>query len=73
MVSLYPAKVPEADMVIFARVLHDFYDDAALQLLKTAFHALKKGGRVAVVEPPDSRKGAFPLDGYISLDRVLSR
>ena len=36
--------------MLLARVLHDFYDQAALSLLRTAAGALKDGGRLAVVE-----------------------
>lgn len=43
-------KVPLADLVLLGRVLHDFYDDAAVKILETAHKALKPDGRIAIIE-----------------------
>lgn len=39
-----------ADVVVLARVLHDWDDDAAATILKRARAALRPGGRIAIVE-----------------------
>ncbi|HVK71197.1 MAG TPA: methyltransferase, partial [Polyangium sp.] len=39
-----------ADVVLLARVLHDWDDPDAIRLLVRARHALKPGGRIAIVE-----------------------
>ncbi len=39
-----------ADLVLLGRVLHDFYDDAAVKILETAHKALKPDGRIAIIE-----------------------
>ena len=33
------------------RILHDFYDDAALRILKTVHRALKPNGQIVIIEP----------------------
>ena len=37
-------------MILLARVLHDFHDEAGLQLLRTAYAALKPQGRIGLIE-----------------------
>ncbi|CAK9094541.1 unnamed protein product, partial [Durusdinium trenchii] len=37
-------------MVVMARVLHDFHDSAALEILSNAFQTLKPGGHLIIVE-----------------------
>ncbi|MCY4098073.1 MAG: methyltransferase, partial [Rhodospirillales bacterium] len=52
----------EGDVVILARVLHDWDDGPALRLLRQARRALPSGGRVFVVEmvlPEDGAGGAL--------------
>jgi hypothetical protein len=52
----------EADAVVLARVLHDWDDDQALQILHHARRVLRPGGRVFVVEmvrSPDGVAGSL--------------
>ncbi|MCP4701147.1 MAG: methyltransferase [Gammaproteobacteria bacterium] len=52
----------KADVVILARVLHDWNDDDALRILKQARAVLPKGGRVFIVEmlmSPDNAAGGL--------------
>ena len=53
-----------ADAIVLARVLHDWQDDKALQILRRAREALAPGGRVYVVElvRPDQGFGGALLD-----------
>jgi SAM-dependent methyltransferase len=46
-----------ADVIILARVLHDWNDDKALLILQTARKALSHGGRLVVVEMIFSESG----------------
>lgn len=48
-------------MVVMARVLHDFHDSAALEILSNAFQTLKPGGHLIIVEPLGGRVAAFFL------------
>eukprot|EP00434_Breviolum_minutum_P034893 symbB.v1.2.030887.t1/scaffold3525.1/size55316/5 len=48
--SDWSQEVPLADLVLLGRVLHDFYDDAAVKILETAHKALKPDGRIAIIE-----------------------
>lgn len=47
------------DVVVLARVLHDWDDDVAHRILANARHALPSGGRVFVVEMLASDDGSF--------------
>jgi len=47
----------QADVIILARVLHDWNDDKALLILKNARNALSPGGRLVVVEMMVSESG----------------
>jgi 2-polyprenyl-3-methyl-5-hydroxy-6-metoxy-1,4-benzoquinol methylase len=52
----------EADVVLLARVLHDWDDEAALGILRNARQALSPGGRVFIIEmviPEGSAAGAL--------------
>jgi hypothetical protein len=52
----------QADAVLLARVLHDWDDERALQVLERARAALHPGGRVFIIEmvlPPDGFAGAL--------------
>ncbi len=40
----------QADVVLLARVLHDWDDDRAVQILRRAREALRPGGRLAILE-----------------------
>lgn len=51
-----------ADVVVFARVLHDWDDDAAVALLRRARAALRPAGRVVILDAvldPDHPRGAL--------------
>jgi 2-polyprenyl-3-methyl-5-hydroxy-6-metoxy-1,4-benzoquinol methylase len=52
----------EADVVVLARVLHDWDDEAALRILRHAREALSPGGRIFIIEmviPEGSAAGAL--------------
>lgn len=52
----------DADVVLLSRVLHDWDDAAALQILKHARKALTAGGRLCIIEmllPEDGTAGAL--------------
>jgi hypothetical protein len=51
-----------SDCVIMARVLHDWYDDRCLQLLRNARSALSKDGKLIIIEmcrEPDDFNGSL--------------
>ena len=57
-----------ADLVTIVRVLHDHDDDSALALLRAAYAALPRGGKVLVAEPMSGARGAEPIgDAYFGL------
>lgn len=45
------------DLIVLARVLHDWDDERALVLLRRARHALEPGGRLAIVEMLRDERG----------------
>ena len=52
----------EADVVLLARVLHDWSDERAVEILRAAREALRPGGRLFVLEmlrSPDGVEGAL--------------
>ena len=52
----------EADVVLLARVLHDWSDERAIEILRRAREALRPGGRLFVLEmlrSPDGVEGAL--------------
>ena len=60
--SLFEPWEIEADAVVLSRVLHDWDDAEALQILRHARAALPRGGRLYVVEmliPDESVAGAL--------------
>lgn len=48
--SDWSQEVPPADIILMGRILHDFYDDAALRILKTVHRALKPNGQIVIIE-----------------------
>uniref|UniRef100_A0A8C8RWE7 Acetylserotonin O-methyltransferase n=1 Tax=Pelusios castaneus TaxID=367368 RepID=A0A8C8RWE7_9SAUR len=54
--------VPEADLYILARVLHDWADDKCLQLLTKVYKSCKPGGGVLVVETLLNEDKTGPLE-----------
>ncbi|XP_044143503.1 acetylserotonin O-methyltransferase-like [Bufo gargarizans] len=64
--------IPEADLFILARILHDWTEDKCLKLLKKIYQSCKPGGGVLLVEVVlnDDRSG--PLIGQLfSLNMLL--
>lgn len=60
--SLFEPWGLDADVVLLSRVLHDWDDAQAMQVLTHARHALPRGGRLYVVEmltPEESVAGAL--------------
>jgi hypothetical protein len=54
-INWYPANIfdfwnLQSDIVVLSRVLHDWDDDSALQLLKRARESMESGGRIFIVE-----------------------
>ncbi|XP_068121735.1 acetylserotonin O-methyltransferase-like isoform X2 [Hyperolius riggenbachi] len=42
--------IPEADLYILCRVIHDWSEDKCLQLLKKIYHSCRPGGAVLIIE-----------------------
>ncbi|XP_070607133.1 acetylserotonin O-methyltransferase-like [Erythrolamprus reginae] len=57
---------PEADLYIFARILHDWSDERCFQLLHKVYQACKPGGGVLIVEMllDEDRRGPLPAHIY---------
>ncbi|CAK6970307.1 acetylserotonin O-methyltransferase [Scomber scombrus] len=53
--------LPEADLYILARILHDWTDDRCVELLSRAYKACKPGGAVLLVEALLHEDGSGPL------------
>uniref|UniRef100_A0A668AP92 Acetylserotonin O-methyltransferase n=1 Tax=Myripristis murdjan TaxID=586833 RepID=A0A668AP92_9TELE len=53
--------LPEADLYILARILHDWTDERCIELLTRVYHACKPGGAVLVVEALLHEDGSGPL------------
>uniref|UniRef100_A0A8C8RUL6 Acetylserotonin O-methyltransferase n=1 Tax=Pelusios castaneus TaxID=367368 RepID=A0A8C8RUL6_9SAUR len=57
--------VPEADLYILARVLHDWADDKCLQLLTKVHKSCKPGGGVLIVETLLNEDKTGPLEAQL--------
>uniref|UniRef100_A0A8C8RWA4 Acetylserotonin O-methyltransferase n=1 Tax=Pelusios castaneus TaxID=367368 RepID=A0A8C8RWA4_9SAUR len=63
--------IPEADLYILARVLHDWADDKCLQLLANVHKACKPGGGVLIVETLLNEDKTGPLEAQLLSVRML--
>ncbi|XP_058041709.1 acetylserotonin O-methyltransferase-like isoform X2 [Ahaetulla prasina] len=65
---------PEADLYIFARILHDWSDERCSQLLHKVFQACKPGGGVLIVEIllDEDRRGPLAAHIYSLLMLLLT-
>ncbi|XP_058041712.1 acetylserotonin O-methyltransferase-like [Ahaetulla prasina] len=64
--------IPEADLYILARTLHDWSDEKCLQLLRKVYQACKPGGGVLIVEMLlDEDKGGPSMAHFYSLIMLL--
>ncbi|XP_077893304.1 acetylserotonin O-methyltransferase isoform X3 [Ictidomys tridecemlineatus] len=64
--------LPEADLYILARVLHDWSDETCSRLLASVHHACRPGGGVLVVERVLDADGRGPLAALLgSLNMLL--
>ncbi|XP_073920543.1 acetylserotonin O-methyltransferase [Castor canadensis] len=64
--------LPEADLYVLARVLHDWPDDRCSHLLARVHHACKPGGGILVVETVLDEGGRGPLSTLLcSLNMLL--
>ncbi|XP_015670410.1 acetylserotonin O-methyltransferase-like [Protobothrops mucrosquamatus] len=63
--NFFKDPIPEADLYILARILHDWSDENCLQLLHKVYQACKPGGGVLIVEMllDEDRRG--PLAAHI--------
>ncbi|KAM7177459.1 acetylserotonin O-methyltransferase-like isoform 2-T2 [Macrochelys suwanniensis] len=57
--------IPEADLYILARILHDWADDKCMQLLAKIHKACKPGGGVLLVETLLNEDKTGPLDAQL--------
>ncbi|XP_076026051.1 acetylserotonin O-methyltransferase [Genypterus blacodes] len=57
--------LPEADLYILARILHDWTDDRCIELLTRVYQACKPGGAVLVVEALLQEDGSGPLTAQL--------
>ncbi|XP_068429027.1 acetylserotonin O-methyltransferase [Clinocottus analis] len=53
--------LPEADLYILARILHDWTDDRCIELLSRVYKACKQGGAVLLVEALLNEDGSGPV------------
>ncbi|XP_044141738.1 LOW QUALITY PROTEIN: acetylserotonin O-methyltransferase-like [Bufo gargarizans] len=64
--------IPEADLFILARILHDWTEDKCLKLLKKIYQSCKPGGGVLLVEVVLNEDRSGPLIGQLfSLNMLL--
>ncbi|XP_034275921.1 acetylserotonin O-methyltransferase-like isoform X2 [Pantherophis guttatus] len=66
--------IPEADLYILARTLHDWSDEGCLQLLRKVYQACKPGGGVLIVEMllDEDKRGPSTAHFYSLLMLVLT-
>ncbi|XP_078512182.1 acetylserotonin O-methyltransferase-like [Lissotriton helveticus] len=57
--------IPEADLYILARVIHDWNDDECLRLLSKVYNSCKPGGGVLVVETLLNADKSGPLEAQL--------
>ncbi|XP_032621370.1 acetylserotonin O-methyltransferase-like [Chelonoidis abingdonii] len=57
--------IPEADLYILARILHDWADDKCMQLLTKIYKACKPGGGVLLVETLLNEDKTGPLEAQL--------
>ncbi|XP_063161016.1 acetylserotonin O-methyltransferase-like [Candoia aspera] len=64
--------IPEADLCILARILHDWTDEKCLQLLSKVYQACKPGGGVLIIEMllDENRRGPSTAHNF-SLKMLL--
>ncbi|XP_028993253.1 acetylserotonin O-methyltransferase [Betta splendens] len=59
--DFFKDSLPEADLYLLARVLHDWTDDHCIELLSRVYKACKPGGAVLLVEALLREDGSGPL------------
>uniref|UniRef100_A0A3B5B0H4 Acetylserotonin O-methyltransferase n=1 Tax=Stegastes partitus TaxID=144197 RepID=A0A3B5B0H4_9TELE len=57
--------LPEADLYILARILHDWTDERCIELLRRIYKACKPGGAVLLVEALLNEDGSGPLTAQL--------
>ncbi|XP_068126047.1 acetylserotonin O-methyltransferase-like isoform X2 [Hyperolius riggenbachi] len=64
--------IPEADLFIMARIIHDWKEDKCLELLKKIYHSCRSGGAVLIIEVLLNEDRSGPLTSQLySLNMLL--
>ncbi|XP_012680553.2 acetylserotonin O-methyltransferase [Clupea harengus] len=63
--DFFKDKLPEADLYILARILHDWTDDRSLELLAKVYQSCRPGGGVLLVEALLHEDGSGPLTAQL--------
>ncbi|XP_039884288.1 acetylserotonin O-methyltransferase [Simochromis diagramma] len=63
--DFFKDSLPEAELYILARILHDWTDEHCVELLQRIYKACKPGGAVLVVEALLSEDGSGPLTAQL--------
>ncbi|KAM9342241.1 acetylserotonin O-methyltransferase [Pholidichthys leucotaenia] len=63
--NFFNDSLPEAELYILARILHDWADERCIELLCKIYQACKPGGAVLVVEALLSEDGTGPLTAQL--------